>query len=183
MANTSSFSLPALTVPFFLLYVLSIEVVSSLLWIDWIIVCFLALCSYYFNGKTSKLSDYLDPAQFDGYAQRITDVRNVIKNTSNPNLPYWNGETADAYNNGTEGVSDRFAGCFLWVHFGYFVVVASSVTNFTEQMQKYSTGFLAGRVWKLVTYKDSKVEQLDATPCLLNTSVWQIAFRNWKLVG
>lgn len=38
-----------------------------------------------------------------------------MKNSTYPNLPLWLGESADASFQGTENVSDRFVGTFLWM--------------------------------------------------------------------
>ena len=69
--------------------------------------------SYYFGSINATLEDYLNPKQFDRLATPIRDVRDIIKNSSNPDLPYWLGETADASGEGTPNVSDRFASSFL----------------------------------------------------------------------
>ena len=69
--------------------------------------------SYYFRGDIAKVDSYLNPDHFANLERTIKDVRNIITKTSNPDLPYWIGETADAWHSGTKDVSDRFVSGFL----------------------------------------------------------------------
>ena len=69
--------------------------------------------SYYFRGDTAKVEDYLNPSHFRYLEDEINRAKNIINKTSNPHLPYWIGETSDAWHSGTAGVSDRYVSGFL----------------------------------------------------------------------
>ena len=69
--------------------------------------------SYYMNGRTSNVKDLINPDHFGFYEREIQQCQDIIKSTSHPHLPVWNGETADAYDSGIPNVTDRFASGFL----------------------------------------------------------------------
>ena len=63
---------------------------------------------YYFNGNTSKPSEYLNPSHFEAYRTEIRKAAHIILRSPAPMLPMSLGEGADAYDSGTVNVSDRF---------------------------------------------------------------------------
>ena len=67
------------------------------------------------GGPGKPVEAYLDPERFEELEQAIYNVTQIIKNSSNPDLRYWLGETADAGLGGTPNVSDRFVSGFLYV--------------------------------------------------------------------
>ncbi len=73
------------------------------------------LCSfsYYFNGLTAKVSDYIDPSHFETYREDIQLVKALVKNSDTPGLPIWLGEGADSYDRGTANITDRYISGFL----------------------------------------------------------------------
>ena len=69
--------------------------------------------SYYINGRTAQVADYIDAKNFDIYQDSIQVAKGIIKRSKTPNLPIWLGEGADAYGGGTRNISDRYVSGFL----------------------------------------------------------------------
>ncbi len=63
---------------------------------------------YYFNGKTSQPSEYLNSSHFESYRTEIQKAGHIILRSGSPELGMWLGEGADAYDGGTLNVSDRY---------------------------------------------------------------------------
>ena len=67
------------------------------------------------NGKYATVEKFTDPNVMDSLLKEIYQVRLLIT-MYRPYLPKsWIGETAGAYGGGASGLSDTYAGGFLYV--------------------------------------------------------------------
>lgn len=69
---------------------------------------------YYVNGRTAKLSDFLNVSVLDQLEDEINIMRLAVR-TVNRSLPLWLTETSSAWGGGAKGLSDTFAAGFMWL--------------------------------------------------------------------
>ncbi|KAF2361152.1 Glycoside hydrolase family 79 [Trinorchestia longiramus] len=69
---------------------------------------------YYVCGRTATVSDFLAPSTMDLFPRQLGAIVRVRDQWS-PNTPIWLTETGSAYGGGAPGLSNRFAGTFLWM--------------------------------------------------------------------
>lgn len=71
--------------------------------------------SYYFDGRHSVLSMFMDTSIMDSLKSKIESFLSM-GNARIPGKPVWLGETSSAYNTGTPGISNSYVAGFLCVH-------------------------------------------------------------------
>lgn len=70
-------------------------------------------CSYYFDGRTANVSNFINPNYFSSFQSEISLAKDVVKKSKFPNLPIWMGEGGVAYHQGAPNISDRYVDGFL----------------------------------------------------------------------
>ena len=71
--------------------------------------------SYSFNGRIATADNFTDPEIMDVFKQQIKKVQSIIRKYR-PFLPkQWIGETSGGWGGGTRGLSDAYAGGFMYV--------------------------------------------------------------------
>lgn len=74
-----------------------------------------AFHQYYLNGRTATLNDFINPEVLDLLESQIEIVHQIAKRANFANKPVWLTETSSAYGGGAPGLSNTFAGSFMWV--------------------------------------------------------------------
>lgn len=69
--------------------------------------------SYYFNGRTATVEEFLNNTVMNSLADNIKDMQDVIDRANCSHLPVWLGETASAYGGGAPHLSDSYVSGFL----------------------------------------------------------------------
>ncbi|XP_018027934.1 uncharacterized protein LOC108683161 [Hyalella azteca] len=69
---------------------------------------------YYVCGRTTSVSEFLDPATMELFPKQLAVVKRVRDELA-PRTPLWITETGSAYGGGAPGLSNRFVGAFLWL--------------------------------------------------------------------
>ncbi|XP_046326167.1 hyaluronoglucuronidase-like isoform X2 [Haliotis rufescens] len=69
---------------------------------------------YYFDGRHSVLSMFMDTSIMDSLKSKIESFLSM-GNARIPGKPVWLGETSSAYNTGTPGISNSYVAGFLWM--------------------------------------------------------------------
>ena len=72
--------------------------------------------SYSFNGRNATADNFTDPEIMDVFKQQIKEIQSIIRKYR-PSLPkQWIGETSGGWGGGTRGLSDAYAGGFMYVN-------------------------------------------------------------------
>ena len=74
-----------------------------------------SLCSYYMNGRTATLSDFIDPDILDYFPQQVDEVKAAVREAGMPHAELWLGETSTAWGGGAVGLSNAYVAGFMWV--------------------------------------------------------------------
>ena len=69
--------------------------------------------SYYFRGDIAKWTEYINLTHFGNLKPYLKTAKDIIRNSSYPQMALWLGETDDAWHSGTANVSDRYVSGFL----------------------------------------------------------------------
>lgn len=69
---------------------------------------------YYVCGRTANTSQFTSPDVMELFTRQLRAVSDVRDRLS-PDTPIWITETGSAYGGGAPGLSNRFAGSFLWL--------------------------------------------------------------------
>ncbi|XP_049777219.1 heparanase-like [Schistocerca cancellata] len=69
---------------------------------------------YYVNGRTAKLSDFLNTSVLDQLEDEINVMKLAVHTVDN-SLPLWLTETSSAWGGGARGLSDTYAAGFMWL--------------------------------------------------------------------
>ncbi|XP_026464361.1 heparanase-like [Ctenocephalides felis] len=110
---------------------------------------------YYMSGREAVLSNFLDPNMFNLLHDQIVIVKKIISKYGSTNMPIWISETGSAYGGGAPGLSNTFAGSFIYLDklglsakLGIDVVIRQSLygaayTMISEQMEPLPDWWIA----------------------------------------
>ncbi|KAF7648066.1 hypothetical protein LDENG_00162410 [Lucifuga dentata] len=73
------------------------------------------VCSYFMDGRVSRVEDFLKTRLLDTLTEQINKVTKVV-NTHAPGKKVWLGGLGPAWAGGTSNLSDTYAAGFLWLN-------------------------------------------------------------------
>ena len=72
--------------------------------------------SYYVDGRTAQVADFLDPAVMDSLIPKIESIKHTVEKNMPRGTKLWFGETGSAFGGGAPNLSNTYAAGFLYVY-------------------------------------------------------------------